>query len=157
MTRKQLIAFMRANPLVSAATISAAGAPQAAILGVAVSDRLELVFDTLDTSRKFLNLRANPKIAIVFGAAGAYESGEHDERTVQYEGTADVPHSDELKRVQDSIYFQQFPDGRSRMSWPHIAYVRVRPAWIRFSDYDASPPEIVELVDLALAKFIAEP
>lgn len=153
--RSGLWEFMRANPLVTAATLSQDGAPQAALLGVAVSDRLELVFDTVDNSRKFGNVLRDGRIAVVFGAAGGYVSGSHDERTVQYQGVADVPSGDELKRVQEEIYFKQFPDGRERLKWAHITYVRVRPTWIRYSDYNANPPEIVEISDDALTKFIA--
>lgn len=152
----ELVAFMRANPLATVATISAEGAPEAAIVGMAVSERLELVFDTLDTSRKFLNAKHEARIAAVFGAAGAYVSGKHDERTLQYEGVADIPDGEELTRVQEEIYFRQFPDGRSRMKWAHIAYVRATPVWIRYSDYNVSPPRIVELRGEELAKLLAE-
>ena len=30
------------------------------------------------------------------------------------------------------------------MSWPGIVYFVVRPTWIRYSDYDQSPPLIHE-------------
>ena len=30
------------------------------------------------------------------------------------------------------------------MSWPGLIYVRVRPTWIRYSNYSVDPPEIVE-------------
>jgi hypothetical protein len=30
------------------------------------------------------------------------------------------------------------------MSWPGIVYFVVRPAWIRYSDFDQSPPLIRE-------------
>jgi hypothetical protein len=153
--RSDLLEFMRANPLVTAATISPDGAPQAAILGVAVSDQLELVFDTVDNSRKFRNIRHEGRIAVVFGAAGGYKSGSHDERTLQYEGIADVPSGEELERVRETIYLKQFPDGRERMQWPHITYVRVRPVWLRYSNYNVNPPEIVELSGDELAKFVA--
>jgi pyridoxine/pyridoxamine 5'-phosphate oxidase len=156
MMRNELVQFMRANPLATVATISADGSPEAAVVGVAVSDQLELVFDTLDTSRKFQNLQLEPRIAVVFGAAGAYQAGKHDERSLQYQGLADVPSGEELKRVQEGIYFKQFPDGRSRMTWPQIAYVRVRPTWIRYSDYNVSPARIVEVRAGELAKVVAE-
>ena len=152
----ELVEFMRANPLATMATVSAEGSPEAALVGVAVSERLELVFDTLDASRKFLNVKREPRIAAVFGAAGAYKSGKHDERTLQYEGVADVPSGEELERVREEIYFRQFPDGRSRMKWAHIAYVHVTPAWIRYSDYNVSPPRIVEFRGEELARLPAE-
>ncbi|MGC1104998.1 MAG: pyridoxamine 5'-phosphate oxidase family protein [Candidatus Acidiferrales bacterium] len=153
--RHGLLEFMRANPLVTLATVSADGAPQAALLGVAASDRLELVFDTVDNSRKFGNVLRDGRIAVVFGAAGGYVSGSHDERTVQYQGVADVPSGDELKRVQEEIYFKQFPDGRERLQWAHIAYVRVRPVWMRYSNYNVNPPEIVEISGDELTRLIA--
>lgn len=153
-TRKELVEFMRANPLVTAATLSQDGAPQAALLGAATSDQLELVFDTVDNSRKFGNVLRDGRIAVVFGAAGGYVSGSHDERTVQYQGVADVPSGRELKRVQEEIYFKLFPEGRERLKWAHIAYVRVRPTWIRYSNYNVNPPEIVELNGDELAKLV---
>lgn len=153
--RHKLLEFMRSHPLVTATTISPDGAPQAALLGVAASDQLELVFDTVDTSRKFRNVQRDGRVAVVFGAAGGYKSGSHDERTVQYEGRADMPSGEELKRVQEEIYFKQFPEGRERLKWPHITYVHVRPTWIRYSDYNEDPPEIFEWSRDALAKFVA--
>jgi Pyridoxamine 5'-phosphate oxidase len=154
--RHELFALMRLYPLVTTATISPDGAPQAAILGVAASDQLELVFDTVDNSRKFRNVQRDGRVAVVFGAAGEYKSGSHDERTVQYEGKADIPSGEELKRVQEEIYFKQFPDGRARLKWEHITYVRVRPTWIRYSNYDVDPPEIIEWSGDALANLIAK-
>jgi hypothetical protein len=29
--------------------------------------------------------------------------------------------------------------------WPGLIYVRVRPTWIRYSDYNVDPPQIVEV------------
>ncbi|HLW42969.1 MAG TPA: pyridoxamine 5'-phosphate oxidase family protein [Candidatus Acidoferrales bacterium] len=143
-TRPKLVEFLRQVPLLTAATISPDGAPQAALLGVAVGDDLEIVFDTLDTTRKFRNLCRDPRIALVFGKAGGYTFGKHDERTLQYEGIAEIPAGDDLKRAQ-TLYFGLFPEGRGRLAWPHITYVRARPTWIRFSDYNVNPPAIGEL------------
>lgn len=54
--------------------------------------------------------------------------------TLQCEGPADVPTGEDLIRCQ-RCYFVQYPDGRERATWPDIAYVRVRPEWLRVSDY----------------------
>lgn len=157
MTRSELVTYMRVNPLATVATVSADGRPESALVAVAVSDGLEVVFDTLDTSRKFVNIKRSPQIAIVVGTAGPYETGKHDERSLQYEGIADIPTGDELAHVQETIYFKQFPDGRSRAEWPHMTYVRVRPTWLRYSDYNVSPPLIVELNGDDLKNLVAEP
>jgi len=82
--------------------------------------------------------RRNPQLAFVIGG---WVNG--DERTVQYEGVADEPRTDELARIK-AAYFAMWPDGPSREVWPGIVYVRVRPTWIRYSDFNQDPPVIVE-------------
>lgn len=138
MTREALLDFMRSEKYAVQTSVSPGGLPQAAVVGIAVSDRFELVFDTLDSSRKTPNLRANPAIAFVIGG-----TRDGDERTVQYEGIADEPSGGELDRLLD-VYYARFPDGRERRGWRGLIYVRVKPTWIRYSNYGADPPEIVE-------------
>jgi hypothetical protein len=62
---------------------------------------------------------------------------------VQYEGVADVPSGTELERLKQ-VYFEAFPDGPSRLSWPGITYIRVKPMWIRYSDFRSEPAIIEE-------------
>ena len=140
MNEADLLAFTRSHRWAIEATASTTLAPQAAIIGIAVTDRFELVFDTLATSRKAANLRANPLIALVIGGWNA-----DDARTVQYEGIADFPSGEELERLKQ-VYFSAFPDGPTRLSWPGITYVRVKPAWVRYSDFRSEPPVITERV-----------
>jgi hypothetical protein len=47
-----------------------------------------------------------------------------------------------------ALYFESFPHGRERRCWPDITYIRTKPMWIRYSDFNRDPPEIVEF-DLA--------
>ena len=113
-------------------------------MGIVVTDDFEVFFDTVDTNRKVVNLRSNRKIAFVIGG-----TTDGEERTVQYEGISDEPTGTELRRLKE-LYFESFPDGRERQTWPGITYIRTRPTWIRYSDFDRDPPEIVEfdLVEL---------
>lgn len=94
MTRAELLVFLQEHRLGVQSTVSPSGEPQAAVVGIAVTPALEIVFDTLDTSRKCRNLRTDPRIAFV--------------------------------------------------AWKGITHFRVRPTWIRYSDYNA-PGEIVEI------------
>ena len=136
MKRPELVEFLRAQKWAVETSVTTAGAPQAAVVGVAVSDELELVFDTLGDTRKAANLRADPRIALVMG----WDDG----KTAQIEGVADEPQGDELARIK-KVYLTKFPDGVERESWPLITYFRVRPTWIRFSDFTTTPPTIEEL------------
>jgi general stress protein 26 len=137
-TRKELLAFMRRERFAVQASVAPNHNVQAAAVGIAVSDDFELVFDTLIDSRKARNLRANPSIAFVIGS-----TADGTERTVQYEGVADMPSGDELRRVQE-IYFEVFPDGRDRLHWKGLIHVRVKPLWIRYSNYGPIPPLVLE-------------
>jgi pyridoxine/pyridoxamine 5'-phosphate oxidase len=128
MTRAELLSFLRRHRYAVQASSAADGAPQAAVIGIAVSDELEIVFDTLGTSRKAQNLRRDPRIALVVGW--------DDEQTVQLEGRADEAIAGQLARLK-SVYFAQFPDGPEREQWPDISYWRVRLTWARYSDFRA--------------------
>ena len=102
------------------------GAPQAALIGVAATDQAEIVFDTSRSSRKYRNVTADARVALVIGL--------DDEVTVQAEGVADLPRGEELRRRTEA-YFAQFPDGRQRATDPDIVHFRVRLIWLRYSDY----------------------
>jgi Pyridoxamine 5'-phosphate oxidase len=130
---------MRSHSLAVQASVSPCGTPQAAVVGFVVTDTFEIIFDTVDTTRKVVNLRRNAACAFVIGGTS---SG--DERTVQLEGIVDEPAGTDLESLKE-VYFARFPDGRERQYWPGLIYVRVRPQWLRFSDFNQSPPAITEL------------
>jgi len=134
----RLLAFLRQHRLAVEASVSSTQTPQAAVVGIAVTDQFEIVFDTLDSTRKAQNLRRNPSVAFAIGGVAAGE-----ERTVQYEGIADQPSGGELERLK-AIYYSVYPDGPSRLSWPGLIYVRVTPTWIRYTDYTVDPTVILE-------------
>jgi general stress protein 26 len=134
MRREELVAFLRKAQFWVEATTHATGAPQAAVIGVAVTDELELVFDTVTSTRKCANLRREPRVALVMW---------HEAATVQIEGVADEPSGDDLVRLKKA-YFAAFADGPTRESWPDITYVRVRPTWIRYSDFAGTEPRTLE-------------
>lgn len=138
MNDQELIAYLRSQRWAIEASCSASGRPQAAIVGYAATEMLELVFDTLAGSRKAANLRSNPRIALVIG--GWQEASP---RTLQLEGVVDFPTGPDLERVKRA-YLAVFPDGKARELLSDITYVRVVPSWVRFSDYTVEPPSIVE-------------
>ena len=138
-TRAVLLQFLRSRRYAVQSSLHPSGAPQSAVVGIAVSDDFEIVFDTLATSRKGQNLRRRGDIAFVIGSLEG-----KDERTVQYEGRADEPTGAERARLTE-LYFGVFPDGRERQKWPGLTYIRATPTWLRYSDYNVDPPTIVEL------------
>ncbi|MFD9031867.1 pyridoxamine 5'-phosphate oxidase family protein [Streptomyces sp. NPDC059567] len=135
MDHDELLRFLRGHRLAVEASVARDGAPQAAVVGYAVTDDLEIVFDTVETTRKYENLVADPRIALVIGWG---------EITAQIEGVADIPHGPERERLRE-CYFTAYPDGRDRLAWPGITHVRVRPRWARYSDFTSEPPRVEEL------------
>jgi hypothetical protein len=118
MTRAELFAFISGCNLGVLGSVSPEGVPQSALVGIAVTEKLEIVFDTLNTTRKFRNLAGHHRASFVIGWAG--------EKTVQFEGDAFLPEGEELERYK-KIYFGTWLDGPARQSWPGLVYFVVRP------------------------------
>lgn len=125
-TKARIYRFAKARKLAVIATNSIDGPPECALVGVAISPELELVFDTMAATRKADNLRRDPRMSAVIGLDG--------EESIQFEGVAEDPTSDDLTRIQE-LYFDVYPHGRARLAWEGIRYFRVRPVWIRFTSY----------------------
>jgi pyridoxine/pyridoxamine 5'-phosphate oxidase len=134
-TQADLYQVMRNHKLAVLGSLSHEGLPQSALIGIAVTPQLEVIFDTLNSSRKYRNLVTNNACSLVIGWDG--------EQTVQYEGTAEELKPPGLEAYR-AIYFQAHPDGPSRLDWPGIAYFLIRPRWIRYSDFNETPALIGE-------------
>jgi len=106
--------------------LSADGAPEAALVNIAVTDDLKLVFYALQMTRKCANLRRNPRIAAVIGW--------DNETSLQYGGVADEPRDEELDRIK-WVYRAARPNAGIQLVWPGLTYFRFRPKWVRFSYY----------------------
>jgi general stress protein 26 len=129
--------FMRQQPLGIVATTNRANKPEAALVGVAVSFGLEIIFDTVKTSRKYHNILQNPKVALVIGW--------DNETTVQYEGIAEVLGNDIEAENLKEVYYRAYPDGRERAeTWPGLVHIKVTPQWLRYSNFN-EPPVIHEM------------
>ena len=135
MTLEEVFDIAKRKRYLIVSTVNESGAPEAALMGFALTPAKEFVFDTLSTSRKAVNLARNPATALVIGW--------DDNISLQIEGVARRPVGDDLASAK-AAYFREWPDGRARENWPDIAYVVVRPKWIRYSNYAAGPPVVEE-------------
>ena len=107
MKTADLLQFLRRHPLAVEASATSVG-PQAAVVGIAVTDQFEIIFDALETTRKVQNLRRNARAAFVIGGLTA-----GDERSAQVEGMADEPSGAELERLKQA-YYSVHTDASSR-------------------------------------------
>ena len=67
MTESDLHRFLLQCKLGVLGTIGGANMPQSALVGIAVTDNLEIIFDTLKSSRKYPNLIDRPACSFVIG------------------------------------------------------------------------------------------
>lgn len=136
MNLDDVFAFLDGERLGVLSTVASDGSPQAALMGVVATPELELIFDTVKSSRKYPNLKSKPSVAFVIGCT--------TEVTVQYEGIAEELEGTKLEKYK-KVYFAKFTDGRERESWPGITYFVVRPKWVRYCDYNPGNRRIEEM------------
>jgi hypothetical protein len=128
----QLLAYLRSYRLGVLGSLSPHGEPQAALVGYTVTDGLELLFDTVRTSRKYRNMMATPQVSFTIGNTAPAAA---DERTAQYEGLAEELSGPTLDRLLP-IYLATWPECAIHQQWPDICWFVIRPRWIRYTDYD---------------------
>ncbi|MGB8322109.1 MAG: pyridoxamine 5'-phosphate oxidase family protein [Candidatus Acidiferrum sp.] len=133
---EEVYRFMSGERFAVLSTLGPDEQPEAALAGFAVTPELELIFDTVKESRKYPNLKRNPRMAWVIGCT--------TEVSVQYEGVAEELEGEDLAKYKKT-YFAKFLDGSARESWPGITYFVVRPSWVRFCDYNPATRRIEEM------------
>lgn len=130
--KSELLAYRRTRRLAVVSSNGERGGPQSALVGIAVTPRHEVIFDTVTDSRKHANLVRDPRASIVFGGA--------DEKTLQLEGVArSLATQGRADAELREIYYSVWPAGRDRLVWPNLAYWCVSPRWARYSDFDLGP------------------
>ena len=128
-TEELIYQFIASQKLGVVSTVDLDNKPEAAVVGLAVSENLEIIFDTVKASRKYQNILRSPNVALVIGW--------DEEITVQYEGLAEVLGDDsEADRLRE-IYYTAYPDGRERAAtWSGLVHIKVTPRWIRYSNFN---------------------
>ena len=131
-TKAELLDYMCGHRLAVVSSLGPRGEPQAALIGIAVSRLWEVIFDTVADSRKHANLLRDPRASLVFtGPAEKTLQLEGIARPVAVSGTEDA----ELR----SVYYEAWPDGHNRLSWPNLSYWCIAPQWARYSDFNRQP------------------
>jgi len=136
MNKHDVLSFIQNHQLMLLATTHVDGRPEAAVVEFAETEDLGVIFDTLKTSRKYANLKRDPRIAVVIGWDEA--------KTVQLEGVVEELAGDSLARAQE-IYFAKNPRAKKWADNPDIVYMEIKPTWIRYTDLNQHPWLIQEI------------
>lgn len=131
--RAEIVAFVREHGRAIVATVSPAGLPEAALVGITALDDGTLIFNVVPGARKLDNLRANGRAAVVIGTVGPV--------SVQCEGLAVITTGDESDHFA-ADFERLLPGSSSRYDGYEV--VVVRPEWLRVYDVTHKPPLVVE-------------
>lgn len=133
--KRIILEFLRKHSLAVIATCHPTGAPEAATIDFAVRDNLEIVFSTFKETRKFSNLAARPDVAFVVGW--------DDNITVQFEGEARRVPAEDVERYL--IAFLDMVPAEKEFIERGAVLFKATPRWIRYSDFNKEPPEMIEI------------
>lgn len=121
--------FISQHKLGVLSTVNNDGKPESALVGIAVTPELEIIFDTIKSSRKYANILQNPSVSVVIGW--------DNETTVQYEGQAQILSDDAAADRYREAYYSTWPDGRERTAkWPGLVHIKIAPRWIRYCNFN---------------------
>lgn len=130
--KDELLDYMRGHRLAVVSSLGPRGEAQSALVGIAVSARHEVIFDTTTDTRKHGNLARDPRASIVLTGPG--------EQTLQLEGRArPVAVDGRADAALRAVYYATWPDGHDRLKWPNLAYWCIAPTWARYSDFGRGP------------------
>jgi pyridoxine/pyridoxamine 5'-phosphate oxidase len=137
MNQKKLVKdFIEETDLTVISTVDSKNVPESAVILFAKTPQLEFIFYTFPTSRKYKNMKDNPSVSFVIG---------WDERiTVQYVGIAEELQKKDLKKYRD-LFFKQNPKAIKWEGKKDIAYFKVTPKWIRYTNLNKDPWQIFEI------------
>lgn len=124
-------------PLCVFSTVNDYDQPQSAVLAYVIRDDATVLLSTHSNTRKWANLKKNPKASIVFGVNFGVIGA-------QYEGSATLVDSGSEYENLKKEYFTTHPELEQYRS-NDTAFIVMMPTWIRILDYTVSPPKTEEV------------
>lgn len=123
--KTKILEFLQKQLLTVISTVHDNG-PQGAVISFAENENLELFFGTFNTTRKYVNIKNNPKVAFVIGWS------LDEVITVQYEGVATELEGEESVAASQKIITKN-PGSARFVNDPRQRYFKVTPSWMRYS------------------------
>lgn len=122
-----------AAPRAVLSTVGEHGGPQSALLDLAVTESGHLLLNTIVPSRKLDSIRRDPRVAVVIGL---------DAVSLQIEGVAELPLSEDDRRAWGDAYRDAFPGARVHVRGFEVIRIGVR--WLRLYDTRPDPARVLE-------------
>lgn len=136
---RKILAFMHANPMAVISTVgNDMGVPQSALIAFVELPNFEVVFETFYKTRKYENLKANRSVSLVIGW------DIKKQITLQYEGRASPIPKKEYEKAITTFLKKDTPCKEQFLRHPHVRLYKIKPLWLRYSDYTGEVPQILE-------------
>jgi hypothetical protein len=127
--------FISVHRMAVIATCTTDRAPECALVSYAARGD-HLIVGTDSASRKYRNLTANARVAVVIGLDAPV--------TLQYEGVATELHG--AAAVEHAaLLLERHPETALFVAGPTARTFLIAPRWMRYTDYSTLPPDIFEL------------
>ncbi|MDF2461580.1 MAG: hypothetical protein K0S68_983 [Candidatus Saccharibacteria bacterium] len=131
----EVLDILKRAQLLTISSLAADGSPQSALVGFAETPEAGIIFYTPDSSRKYSNLKRDPRTSVVIGGDSMV--------TLQYEGTASELSGAELDRSKE-VYFAKLPFARGYANLPGSTFFKITPTWLRLTDLNQRPARTQE-------------
>jgi uncharacterized pyridoxamine 5'-phosphate oxidase family protein len=128
--------FIASRGLAAMATVTHDALPEVAIMGYKVLDDSRLFIGTFRDSRKYQNLKENPRVAFAIG----WEGG----KTVQLEGEAYELSGDELETAK-AQHLASMPTAAKFVAADQAVFFAVTKKWAKYTDLSKDPWEEIEV------------
>lgn len=141
--KRTILNFLQKNVLSTISTVNPQkNQPESALVAYAELPNLELIFTTLQGSRKYENLLKNNKVALVVG----WDPRPQYWATLQYEGIATrIPEKEVAHYKKIFSMKKDTPCSEEFLSKPEMKLFKIIPTWIGFSDFTGNNPKVIEL------------
>lgn len=119
------------------ATSTKDGKSECAVMGYSILNDLTVVLCTDKTSRKWKNLKENPKLSLTFGWS-------FDTPNIQYDGICELVENGAELETCEKTYFLSHPEAEEFKDLPETVYIKATPKWVRLTDYSTNPERFEE-------------
>jgi general stress protein 26 len=134
--KEKILNILEQSKLGVIATNSDSGIPESALVGVSHTSELEIVIGSMNHTRKNQNMKKDPKVSLVIGWDNSI--------TLQIEGTAYFVTPEE-RILLEEIHCQKSPMYGKFKDNTNQEYIKIKPTWIRYSDFSVNPKEVWEV------------
>ena len=131
MTKEQIFDFIKQHHIAVISTVNSSALPEASVVGFGIDQNFEIYVATYDSSRKFANIKKNPRVAMVIG----WEHG----KTVQIEGEAEhITDSEKINEISMGV-LEKMPTIAKYVKPERVVFLKITPKWLKYSDISGEP------------------